>query len=68
MKILREKGYLVSVKTHKSLLSPFLIQIISFVAMIALFYWFFGKRIGDENNPFRFGKSRAKIINGEGGE
>lgn len=68
MKILREKGYLVSVKTHKSLLSPFLIQIISFVAMIALFYWFFGKRIGDENNPFRFGKSRAKIINGDGGE
>ena len=56
-------GIPVRVEEHKSALSPFLMQLVFFVLMIAMFYWIFGRRGGD--GMFGFGKSRAKMLNGK---
>ena len=55
----------VVVKERKSALSPFVTQLLFFFGFLALFYWFFYRRVGGEGGPFGFGKSRAKLMNGK---
>ena len=55
----------VVVKERKSALSPFVTQLIFFFGFLALFYWFFYRKVGGEGGPFGFGKSRAKVLNGK---
>ena len=54
----------VRVEEHKSAMSPFITQLVFFILMIGLFYWFFGRRMGGDG-MFGFGKSRAKMLNGK---
>ena len=54
----------VVVKERKSAMSPFLTQLVFFVAFMGLFYWFFFLRAGGAG-PFGMGKSKAKILNGK---
>ena len=53
----------VKVEERKSAMSPFLTQLVFFVAFMGLFYWFFYRRAG--GGPFGMGKSKAKILNGK---
>ena len=55
-----------SIKTEivekKAMLSPFIVQTLFFVGMLALLYWIMYRRMG--GGPFGFGKSKAKVLNG----
>ena len=53
----------VTVKEKKSAFSPFVTQLLFFFGFLALFYWFFYRRMG--GGPFSFGKSKAKLLNGK---
>ena len=55
----------VVVKERRSSLSPFVTQLLFFFGFLALFYWFFYRRMSGEGGPFGFGKSRAKVLNGK---
>jgi cell division protease FtsH len=54
----------VRVRERRSPISPFLMNIIFFAAMMFLFYWLFYRRMGGEGGMFGFGKSRAKLLDG----
>jgi len=53
----------VEVRERRSALSPFLSQLLFFFGFLALFYWFFYRRMGGQGGPLGFGKSRAKVLN-----
>ncbi len=53
----------VKVKERRSPLSPFMMNLVFFIAMMALFWWFFYRKMGGEGGVFGFGKSRAKLLN-----
>ena len=53
----------VKVEERKSALSPFIVQTLFFVGMLALLYWFMYSRVGGSGGPFGFGKSKAKLLN-----
>ena len=54
----------VVVKEQKSALSPFVTQLLFFFGFLALFYWFFYRKVGGgAGGPFGFGKSKAKLLN-----
>jgi cell division protease FtsH len=55
----------VTVEERKSVFSPLVTQILFYVVMFGLFYWLFFRRVGGNNGPFGFGKSRAKLLNGK---
>ena len=65
MNDLRKKGVKVQVKSESSSISPLMMNILFFVGMMFLFYWFIGRRMGGEGGPFGMGKSRAKLLNGK---
>ncbi|MGN0855214.1 MAG: ATP-dependent zinc metalloprotease FtsH [Kiritimatiellia bacterium] len=64
MDSLLANGIPVRVEERKSAMTPFVVQLIFFVAMIAMFYWFFGRRMGGDG-LFGYGKSRARMLNGK---
>ena len=55
----------VVIKERKSTFSPFVTQLLFFFGFLALFYWFFYRRMSGDGGPFGFGKSRAKVLNGK---
>lgn len=55
----------VSVKNEMSAFSPFLMNVLFFIGMLFLFYWFMGRKMGGSGGPFGMGKSRAKMLNGK---
>ena len=55
----------VVVEEHHSAFSPFVMQLLFFFGLLALFYWFTYRRMGGQNSPFSFGKSRAKVLTGK---
>ena len=55
----------VEVKERKSAFSPFLTQLLLFIAFTALLYWLFYRRVGGDGGIFGFGKSKAKILTGK---
>ena len=56
----------VAIKERKSILSPFVTQLIFFLGFMFLFYWFFYRRVGGGGGGiFGFGKSRAKVLDGK---
>ncbi len=55
----------VVVKEKKSVLSPFVMQLLVFFAFMALFYWLFYRRVGGGGGMFSFGKSKAKLLTGK---
>ena len=59
----------VKVRERRSPLSPLVMNILFFGAMMFLFYWFFYRKMGSGDGVFGFGKSRAKLLDGkaEGG-
>ena len=65
MNDLFQRGIDVEVREKRSAISPFLSQLIFFLAFMGLFYWFFARKVGGENGPFGFGKSRAKMLGGK---
>ena len=65
MEFLLQKGVQVKVEEHRSMFSPLVVNILFFIGMIAAFYWLFARKMGGENGPFGFGKSRAKVLNGK---
>ena len=64
MEDLFTRGLAVKVEERKSAISPFMMQLIFFVAFMALFWWFFSRKMGGDGGPFGFGKSRAKLLTG----
>jgi cell division protease FtsH len=54
----------VKVKERRSPISPFLMNILFFAGMMFLFYWLFYRRMGGDGGVFGFGKSRAKLLDG----
>ena len=54
----------VKVKERRSPISPFLMNILFLAGMMFLFYWLFYRRMGGEGGMFGFGKSRAKLLDG----
>jgi len=65
MASLRARGMPVKVVEKRAALSPFMVQLLFFILMLGAFYWFFARKMGGENGPFAFGKSRAKVLNGK---
>ena len=55
----------VVVKEKRSALSPMLLNLIFMGGLLFLFYFMFMRRVGGDNGPFGFGKSRAKVLNGK---
>jgi len=58
----------VVIKEHAGLLSPFIVQTLFFVGMMALLYWFMYRKMGGGGGMFGFGKSKARILNEEDGK
>ena len=54
----------VKVEVRQPRISQFMLQVLFFLATIAVFYWLFARRLGGDGGPFSFGKSRAKVLNG----
>ena len=54
----------VTIKEKKAPLSPFVVQTLFFVGMMALMYWFFYSRMSGKGGLFSFGKSKAKVLDG----
>lgn len=65
MQYLLEKKIPVKIKEVSSALSPFVMQLLFFIAFMALFYWLFYRKMGSGGGMFSFGKSRAKMLNGK---
>ena len=56
----------VVVKEKKSLMSPFMAQLVFFLGFMALFYFLFYRKMGAGGGGiFGFGKSRAKVLDGK---
>ena len=56
----------VVVKEKKSLMSPFMSQLVFFLGFMALFYFLFYRKMGAGGGGiFSFGKSRAKVLDGK---
>ena len=55
----------VVVKEKKSLMSPFVAQLVFFLGFMALFYFLFYRKMGGGGGLFGFGKSRAKVLDGK---
>ncbi len=53
----------IKVRTEKSPLSPFVMQLLFFVGFLAIFYFLFYRRANAGNGIFGFSKSRAKVLN-----
>ncbi len=53
----------VKVIERRNPISPFIMNILFFGAMISIFYWLFFRRMGGGDGVFGFGKSRAKLLN-----
>ena len=53
----------VTVKEHRSALSPFMMQLVFFIGITLLFYFLFMRRVAGGDGPFGMGKSRAKLLN-----
>jgi cell division protease FtsH len=64
MQDLLEQNIRVVVKEKRSAISPFVTQLLFFFGFLALFYWFFYRRMSGQSGPFSFGKSRAKVLDG----
>ena len=61
---LQTRGVNVKIEVIHSSISPFLIQLILFIAFAVFLYWLMGRRIGGGGGgPFGMGKSRAKLLN-----
>jgi len=54
----------VEIREKKSLLSPFVTQLLFFFGFMFLFYWFFYRKVGG-GGILGFGKSRAKVLDGK---
>ena len=65
MEALQAAGRKVQVRNETSAFSPFVVNILFFLATLALFYWFFARRMGGDGGPFGMGKSRAKMLTGK---
>lgn len=65
MDSLFKRNIKVVIKEHQSAFSPFVTQLLFFFGFLALFYWFFHRKISGDGGPFSFGKSRAKVLNGK---
>lgn len=63
---LLDRGINVKVEEKHSALSPWVVQTLFFFGFLALFYWFFYRRMGGEGGVFGFGKSKAKVLNVDG--
>ena len=64
MNDLFKRGIEVKIEERRSAISPWLVQLIFFFAILGLFYYFTGRRLGGTGGPFGFGKSRAKLLDG----
>ena len=62
MNDLLDNSIKAEVVEKKAMLSPFIVQTLFFVGMLALLYWIMYRRMG--GGPFGFGKSKAKVLNG----
>ena len=62
MNDLLDNSIKAEVVEKKAMLSPFIVQTLFFVGMLALLYWIMYRRMG--GGPFGFGKSTAKVLNG----
>ncbi len=65
MEKLLASGVKVKVEEKRTSVSPFLMNLLFMVGIMAFFYFFMFRRIGGDNGPFGFGKSRAKMLNGK---
>ena len=65
MNELFKEGVQFTVREKRSLLSPMVVNILFMVGIMVFFYFMFARRMGGENGPFGFGKSRAKMLNGK---
>ena len=63
MNDLLDNSIKAEVVEKKAMLSPFIVQTLFFVGMLALLYWIMYRRMGG-GGPFGFGKSKAKVLNG----
>ena len=54
----------VKIEEKKSPFSPFVIQTLFFVGMLGLLYWFMYSKMGGSGGPFGFGKSKARLHDG----
>ena len=63
MNDLLDNSIKVEVVEKKAAISPFIVQTLFFVGMLALLYWIMYRRMGG-GGPFGFGKSKAKVLNG----
>ena len=63
MQDLFKRGVEVKVEEKRSAMSPFMTQLIFFLGFVALFYFFFARRMGGGDGMFGFGKSRARLLN-----
>ena len=62
---LLRRGVQVVVKERRSALSPFIMNLLFMAGIMAFFYFVMFRRMGGENGPLGFGKSRAKMLNGK---
>ncbi len=62
---LQAMGLTIQVRNEASALSPLVVNLLFFMGTIALFYWFFARRMGGDGGPFGMGKSRAKMLTGK---
>lgn len=65
MNELEDANVKVQVKYESGAFSPFLVNLLFFVATIAVFWWFMGRRMGGDGGLFGMGKSRAKVLDGK---
>ena len=63
MNDLLDNSIKAEVVEKKAAISPFIVQTLFFVGMLALLYWIMYRRMGG-GGPFGFGKSKAKVLNG----
>jgi len=59
------EGVQVTVREKRSIFSPMVVNILFMAGVMAFFYFMFARKVGGENGPFGFGKSRAKMLNGK---
>ena len=62
---LLRRGVQVVVKERRSAISPFVMNLLFMAGIMAFFYFVMFRRMGGENGPLGFGKSRAKLLTGK---
>ena len=65
MEDLLAEGIKVEVKEKRTAISPFVVNLLFMVGIMAFFYFAIGRRMVGDGGPFGFGKSRAKLLNGK---